>query len=73
MALSRIRLANKKARHEAHRRQRQAKSKLVQEKQRVRQKRTRKMLIEGQREHQRAKHAAIAYVNELESELADEV
>lgn len=70
--LSKIKQANKKARREQRRRNIRASSEETRRKNKIRQKRMRKMIIQGRREELRARREQIGYVARLEAELADE-
>lgn len=69
MALSEIKLANKKARREAKRRKNHARYIAQKEHTKVRNKRMRKMMIEGRREHLKRQREATNYVADLAEEI----
>lgn len=69
MALTKIRLANKKARHEHKRKAVQLKTARQRTITKLRQKRMRQIMAEGRRESRAKRRAELDYINELAEEL----
>lgn len=72
MALSKIRLANKRARHEFRRKNHHERFVKETRAVKIRNKRMRKMMEEGRREHLAKRRGELKYIKELESEVMDE-
>jgi hypothetical protein len=72
MALDKLRLANKKARREHKRRQVRALATHKRRDNKVRAKRAREIFLQGRKEYQAKRRANQAYVDSLETELANE-
>ena len=71
MALSRIKLMNKKQKREMKRRKHQFENKRKTHAQKISNKRMTKMYVEGRREELKRRQAQINYVKQLESDLTD--
>lgn len=69
MALTKIRQANKKYRHEARRRKRQAELRETARQNKIIQKRTRKMMLEGRKEFNAKRRDELEYVDKLTAEV----
>lgn len=73
MALTKIRLANKKAKREARRKMHHSQYTKETHMVKVRNKRMRKLAIQGRKEHLAKRRQELAYVKQLESEVVGEV
>lgn len=71
MALSKIRLANKKARRESRRKGVRSTGARQRTADKVRKGRMRKMMAQGQQEHKAARRGELDYINRLEAELGN--
>lgn len=69
MALSEIKHANKKAKHEARRKLARQKARREKDSVKIRNKRMRQMAIQGRREFQQKRQAELNYVKQLEEEV----
>ena len=69
MALTKIKKANKKHRREQRRKAKRSLVVAVSREQSIRYKRSRKILVQGQKEYNEKRRAARNYVDELASEL----
>lgn len=72
MALSEIKHANKKAKHEARRKLARQKARREKAGIKIRNQRMRTMAIQGRREHMQQRARELDYVKQLESEVAGE-
>lgn len=69
MALSKIKLANKKAKYEARRKAKNLAHKKHVAETNIRNKRTRRMMVEGRRQDLKQRESATNYVKQLEAEI----
>lgn len=69
MALEKIKLANIRARHDQKRKAKHAKSMKKKFEMKIRNKRMRKMMIEGRKEHMARRREELDYINDLTAEL----
>lgn len=69
MTLAKIKKANKKHRHEARRRAKQLKVRADNRDMSIRYRRSRKILVQGQKEYQERRRNDRAYIDELAGEI----
>lgn len=69
MALDNIRLANKKAKREAKRKNIRNGASTDRQKNRIRQRRMRKMMVQGRREYLQKRRDDKSYIDQLEAEI----
>jgi len=69
MTLSKIKFANKKAKREKLRQQKRDKARIEKGQTKIRNKRMRKMMIQGRKEHLAQRAREKNYIDELEAEL----
>lgn len=71
MSLTKIRLANKRAKREARRKAHHAEFVRAKKALKIRNKRMRKMMVEGRRQDLQKRRAATAYAEQLETEVVN--